>query len=583
MMLTTMMQSEQRSLTGSGPITMADLASLWSYGPTDSGMYVSEQTAMAYSAVYCAIRVLSESIASLSLKVYSLDNDNSRKVASGHPVYRLLHDAPNPEMTPAVFKETIQSHVVGWGNGYAKIVRDNSNRPVELWPLLPDRTYPQRRNGDLIYVTQVGEEKEEILDKSNVLHIPGLGYNGLRGFSPISLARQSIGLGLSLEQFDARFFQNGAWLGGVLEHPGQLGQDAARTLRESWSKKHSGTVNAWKPAILEEGMKWNQVKLPADDAMFLQLRKFQVTEIARWYRVPPHMLGDLERATFSNIEQQGTEFARYTLGIWLTKWEEEISRKLLQGRYEVNFDVSDFLRGDTTARYDSYQKGRLGGWLSINDVRRHEGLNPVPNGDDYLQPTNYTPVGKPQPEAAKSTPIEADNKQPKANESDSQVDQGKPEQNSRDITRLIKASARNFADVGERMTRKETKAIGSASDKRDAPTFVDWLDAFCLRHKDHVMESLIAPAEALAESICWARSVENIPDDLMVSVCQVVAMAAEDHIKRLRDEAITACEHNVISEAIDGWKINGPSLMVGVGQRVADMTILKLKEVENEN
>lgn len=373
------------------------------FGPTTSGKSVNEKTAMQTTAVYACVRILSEAIASLPLHVYKY-TDKGKEMVINHPLYHLLHDEPNLEMTSFVFRETLMSHLLIWGNAYAQIVRDGNGKVLALYPLLPDRMDVSRsENGELYYTyTRYSDENPNFkrygtvtLRKEDVLHIPGLGFDGLVGYSPIAMAKNAVGVTLACEEYGAAFFGNGAMPGGVLEHPGVL-KDPSK-VRDSWNAVYRGSSNAHKIAVLEEGMKYSQVGLPPEDSQFLETRKFQIDEIARLYRVPPHMVGDLDKSSFSNIEQQSLEFVKYTLQPWLIRWEQNLQKDLLlpmeKEQYFIKLNVDGLLRGDYQSRMNGYATGRQNGWFSANDIREMEDMNPIPEelgGDLYLINGNMT-------------------------------------------------------------------------------------------------------------------------------------------------------------------------------------------------
>ena len=365
-------------------------------GETSAGVEVTPDTSLSYSAVFACVRVIAEDVSSLSLMLYRrLARGKERAVE--HPLYRLLHDMPNPEMTSQELRETLTGHVALWGNGYAEIERDRGGRVMGLWPLRPDRMRVRRERGRLVYEYRVGGETVT-LDGARVMHLRGLGGNGIVGYSPIALQRNAVGLGLATEEFGARFFANGARPGLVLSHPGQLPPAAQENLRQSWSQQHEGLSRAHRIAVLEEGMTITQIGIPPEDAQFLETRRFQALEIARIFRVPPHMIGDLERATFSNIEHQAIQYVDGTLLPWLRRWEMRIGADLLsEAEKKTLFAehlVDGKLRGDTVTRYQAYMTGRQGGWLSVNDIRERENMNPVVGGDEYLQPLNMVAAGE---------------------------------------------------------------------------------------------------------------------------------------------------------------------------------------------
>ncbi|MDU3187418.1 MAG: phage portal protein [Ligilactobacillus animalis] len=372
------------------------------FGSTTAGQNVTERTAMQNTAVYTCVRVLAEGLAGLPLHVYQYGEDGNKKRAIDHPLYFLLHDAPNPEMTSFIFRETLMNHLLLWGNAYAQIIRDGQGNIKALYPLMPDRMDVNRAaNGELYYTYtrnyddyQAKNKSQQVILLSNeVLHIAGLGFDGLIGYSPIAMAKNAIGLSMAAEQYGSTFFKNDATPGGVLEHP-NIVKDPER-LRKSWQAQFSG-ANNHSVAVLEEGMTFHQLSIPPDQAQFLDTRKFQLDEIARIFRVPPHLIGDLERSTFSNIEQQSLEFVKYTLNPWCVRWEQAINQQLLgAGNYFVKFNVDGLMRGDYESRMNGYAIGRQNGWLSANDIRELEDLNKIPadqGGDDYLVNGNMLPL-----------------------------------------------------------------------------------------------------------------------------------------------------------------------------------------------
>jgi HK97 family phage portal protein len=371
---------------------------------SSGGNTINERTAMRTTAVYSCVRVLAEAVASLPLHVYRHRADGGKERDINHPLYSLLHDEANPEMTSFQFRETLMTHLLLWGNAYAQIIRDGRGAPMGLYPLLPCNIEVRRgANGELVYIYRrnYNESRADInsgtvtLRRDEVLHIPGLAFDGLVGYSPITLAKNAVGMAIAAEEYGASFFENGANPGGVLEHPGQL-KDPER-VRDSWNSVYQGSGNAHKVAVLEEGMKFNSIGIPPEQAQFLETRKFQVNEIARIFRVPPHLIGDLEKATFSNIEHQSLEFVKYTLDPWITRWEQSLRQALILPSEKravfIKFNLDGLLRGDYASRMQGYATGRQNGWLSANDIRDLEELNRIPaadGGDLYLINGNMT-------------------------------------------------------------------------------------------------------------------------------------------------------------------------------------------------
>ena len=361
---------------------------------------------MQMTAVYSCVRILAEAVAGLPLHLYRYTEAGGKEKALDHPLYRLLHDEPNPEMSSFVFRETLMTHLLLWGNAYSQIIRNGKGEVIALYPLMPNRmTVDRDESGQLYYqYTTVPEDAPTLegttvdLLPKDVLHIPGLGFDGLVGYSPIAMAKNSIGMAIACEEYGAKFFANGAAPGGVLEHPGTI-KDPQR-VRESWQSTFGGTSNANKIAVLEEGMKYTPISISPEQAQFLETRKFQINEIARIFRVPPHMVGDLEKSSFSNIEQQSLEFVKYTLDPWVIRWEQSIQRVLLtpeeKEQYYVKFNLEGLLRGDYQSRMNGYAIARQNGWMSANDIRELENQDRIPTeqgGDLYLINGNMLPMG----------------------------------------------------------------------------------------------------------------------------------------------------------------------------------------------
>ena len=373
------------------------------FGGSNSGKNVNERSAMQMTAVYACVRILSESIAGLPVHLYQYVDSGSKQKALEHPLYRLLHDEPNPEMTSFVFRETLMTHLLLWGNAYAQIIRNGKGQVVALYPLMPNRMSVDRDDkGHLFYQYQMQDSDAPtaksgtvILKPTDVLHVPGLGFDGLVGYSPIAMAKNAIGLSIATEEYGAKFFANGATPSGILEYPGTVKNPEA--IRESWNAGFGGSSNAHKVAVLEEGMKYTPIAISPNEAQFLETRKFQIDEIARIFRVPPHMVGDLEKSSFSNIEQQSLEFVKYTLEPWIVRWEQSLNRVLLteteKAAYFVKFNVDGLLRGDYQSRMNGYATARQNGWMSANDIRELENLDLIPDelgGNLYLINGNMT-------------------------------------------------------------------------------------------------------------------------------------------------------------------------------------------------
>lgn len=366
-------------------------------GGSTSGKQVTERSAMQMTAVYSCVRILSEAVAGLPLHLYRYKEGGGKEKAIDLPLYRLLHDEPNPEMSSFVFRETLMTHLLLWGNAYAQIIRNGKGEVIALYPLMPNKMRVDRdEKGKLYYEYIHSSDEADTLKNTtvrltpyNVLHIPGLGFDGLVGYSPIAMAKNAIGMAIACEEYGAKFFANGAAPSGVLEHPGVI-KDPQK-VREAWQSQFGGSQNANKIAVLEEGMKYTPISISPEQAQFLETRKFQINEIARIFRVPPHMVGDLEKSSFSNIEQQSLEFVKYTLDPWVMRWEQSLSRALFTEEEKktlfFKFNVEGLLRGDYQSRMNGYATARQNGWMSANDIRELENMDKIPaeqGGDLYL-------------------------------------------------------------------------------------------------------------------------------------------------------------------------------------------------------
>ena len=379
------------------PRDSVSAAPVFYFGTSGSGKSVTAQTAIQLSTVYACVRVISETVASLPLGVYEATDDGNLK-AGDHPLYHLLHDEPNSEMTSFVLREVMLAHLLLYGNSYSQIIRSGKNTVVGLYPLLPDHMDVDRDSkGNLTYTYTTSDGRTVVIKPQDILHIPGLGFDGIIGYSPIALEKNAIGLGIASEEYGSKFFSNGARPSGILTHPNTVKNPKA--VRESWNSAYGGSSNSNRVAILEEGMTFTPLSIPNNEAQFLETRKFQVDEICRIFRVPPHLVGNLEHATFSNIEHQSIDFAVHTIRPWLVRIEQSMNRALFtdqeKGRFYVQFNIDGLMRGDYKSRMESYAIARQNGWMSANDIRALENQNPIPKeegGDAYLVNGNMIPI-----------------------------------------------------------------------------------------------------------------------------------------------------------------------------------------------
>ena len=385
------------------PLRDPALVALLGRQPTESGIDVTQESMLGVSAVWAAVRTISESIGSLPVGLFTVQ-DSKRVEAANHPVHRLISEEPNPDMGPMVFHELMQANALMHGSGYALIERDSSKNPIALWPLPPAQVTPDRDDAGRPFYhfsARFADEKDEDYPASEIVQVLGPSLDGLTGYSLVQLAAESLGLTIALDRYASSYFGRNASPGGMIEHPSDLSEQAKQRLRESWERMHRGPGNQHRVAVLDEGMKWVNTESKPNENQMIESRQHQVREVARWFNMPPHMLRDLVQATFSNIEHQALEYLVYTLRPWLVKWRQEYSRKLLRreerGAFVVDHDVRSMMKTDVQSKYNAYQVGRQVGWLSLNDILREENmpLLPAEIGDLHLMPQNMAVLETP--------------------------------------------------------------------------------------------------------------------------------------------------------------------------------------------
>lgn len=556
--------------------------------PSRTGVDVNNYTAMHLTAVYACVRIISETIASLPLKVYRKNGQGGKEEAPNHALYSLLHDAPNEEMTAMTFREMLQAHVLTWGNGYAYIDRDNAGRIKGLYPLLPNRTWPDRKKdtNEIIYCVSFSDGQFRWVPKKDVFHVHGLGFDGMLGYSPIHMAKEAIGLGLAAEEFGARFYGQGSHMGGFVSYPESLSDEAYQRLKESMTEQYQGLGKSHLLLLLEEGGKFERLGIPPNEAQFLETRKYQVQEISRIYRVPVHMLGDLERATHTNIEHQALEFVTQTLRPWLVRWEQEIKFKLISNKnYFAEHVAEGLLRGDIQARYNAYAVGRQNGWLNADEIRELENMNPLPEqkGQIYWQPLNVVEAG---------TEIE----QPGAGEQNGNDDERslcacggdhstlehrdkaecweKRSAESRD--RLISRHRRNFEDAFRRILSREKADIERKAKRelgnRNLGSFGRWVEEYYEEAPRWMMQTLLPvimtfgetiqeeSAKEIGAAVGVTSSMERYLNEYAESSVDYYIISSRDQIKSLATEAVDAGEDPLlkVQERLDAWEKTRP-------------------------
>jgi HK97 family phage portal protein len=380
-------------------------------GASASGVKVGHQSALKYTPFWAAVRIISGTMGALPFKIYRRLDNGGKQPMPGHWLYPLIHERPNEYMDWLTFAETRQAHVLCYGNAYAEIQRDGAGRPVSLWPLLPNRTARKAtESGVLYYEVQLPSGELVQLPDENVLHIKGLGFDGYTGYDVVSYHKDAIGYGIAVKEYGARFYQNDANPGGVLECPTAMSDVAYKRLKESWNEQHTGLSNAHRMQLLEEGTKWTKIGVEPDKAQAIEAQKFTVDDCARIFQIPPHKLQSMEFSKYANVYDLNNDFYCSTMLYWFRKWEQEINFKLFapgeRGTLFCEILVDALLRGNVEARTAFYTAGRQGGWLSTNDIRAKENMNPIgPEGDVYLDPLNMAPAGT-LTAAAKEDPVD---------------------------------------------------------------------------------------------------------------------------------------------------------------------------------
>lgn len=442
---------------------------------TDAGVRVTPDTAMKASAVWACAGIISETLAALPLQMFQRQADGGRQVATNHPLYELLHDRPNARQTALEFKQMMTMHCLMRGNGYARILTGPRGPVDQLVPIHPDRVRVEAIPDGIRYQVRQADGSEKPVNDEDMFHVRGLTLDGVTGVSVIEYARQSVGLGLAAESYGARVFSQNGRPGGVLKVPGALTPAAAQRLRSEWQVLHGGLANAHQVAVLQEGADWQQTSMTSEDAQYLQTREFQAEDICRWFRVPPHMVGLTSKSTSwgTGIEQMTIGFLMFTLLPWLKRWEQAVSRDLIIATqaYYAEFVVDSLLRGDTSSRYAAYKTGREGGWLSVNEIRQRENLNPVPGGDSLSVAAAPAPAA-PAPAGRRAA--------------------------------LLAAHYRAFAhDAAGRLVHKEMTAMSKAA-RRTASDPAGWraaVEEFYAEHAATVAETLHI-GQADAECYC---------------------------------------------------------------------------------
>ena len=451
-----------------------------------TGIYVDHDVALTFDAVFAAVKIISESIGVLGFHRFNRRPGGGKQRLDRHPATTVLNKQWNPYMSAQIGREVLTHHALLRGNGYAEIVRDNAGRLAELWPLLPDRMHPHFQANQLVYRYRVDNGQYIDLRPDEVLHIKGLGFDGVQGYDVVRYMARTIGHGIAAEEYAGSFFGNGAHLSGALFSPKEIGKDGRKALREEFESAYKGSRNAFRMAVFEDGLEWKQFSTTPEAAQMIQTRKFSVNGVSRWFRVPPHKLGDLDKASFSNIEHQSLEFVVETLLTWVVRWEQEADMKLIgQAERHTAFhkmNLSTLLRGDQKSRFEAYQIGREWGWLSANDILEMEDRDPLPAnvGDVYIVPMNYQradQIGQQQPPPSDPPP-----------DDDQDDDDDDPPPNGPG-----EAGVQALAHVAERLQAREAHGMSNVWGKDDYP---ERMTKFFNRHLE-VMHAELRPIMGL--------------------------------------------------------------------------------------
>lgn len=527
-----------------------DLPNTWGYG----GKPITDQSALGVVAVFACVRVIAETIASLPLVTYRRLEPRGRVRDTAHPLFWLLHDTPNPEMSRMTFWEALIGHAALRGTGYAEIQRDRDDRPIAIWPLRPDRIRLDRTTvGRLFYRYRMTDGTEKLFDQREILNVPGFGSNGLVGYSPIALHAQAIGLALDAEGYASRFFQNDGSPGGVLQGDKEMSEAAYERLKASWAESHQGVANAHRIAILEEGFAWQSTGLHGREVQFIEQRRFSVEEIARLFRVPLHLIQELSHATFTNIEHQSIDFVVHTIRPWAERLEAAIERCLLspseRRTHYVEHLVDGLLRGDIKTRYDAYAVSRVNGWNNANDIRELENQNPLPadqGGETYWAPLNMVPAGQ-----LGQDPTTGDGGQA----SRSMRAGGVGSAASR--LRLAERYERLFADAAGRIVAREVNDVRQAADRhlsrRDAESFQTWLRDYFERFAPIATRTVLPTMLTYSDAVLDDAAAEIGADDSQADELEpFVAAYARDFGEHHAGQSLTLIEQAMRTAADRG-------------------------------
>lgn len=531
-----------------------------SLGPLAVGKDLTVSGSLAVTAVYACVSFLADAIGGLPLPIYRERTDGGKEKIKEHPTYWILNEQANPEMTDFEFRSTMIGHVALWGNGFYEIQRDDAAYPTALWPLRPDKVEPfWGEDGRIAYKYQLPSGQPKIFRWWQVGRWRDFSTGGIVGLSRVKLGKEAIGLAAATEEFGGRFFGNGSWPAGFLRHPGKLSQQGKDNLKTSFEESHRGLSNAQRVAVLEEGIEWQQIGIPPEAAQFLESRQFQLREIARWFRVPSHILNDLGDTTYNNIENLGIGLVVYTIRPWAINIEKSLDRDLLleserRSGIFIEHNVEGLLRGDMKSRYDAYAIGRQWGWLTPNKILALENMNPMgAEGDIALVPLNMVPA----PQAGKTS-----QETPRSIE-------------HRELLRLRLGDSYRalFNEAASRTLRREEADVMRAANKmlsrRDVAQFGDWLRQFYGEHVQFTERQFAAVLQSyndqVAQSAADEINLSDIPDlskfnqEYNQNLSIEWAMASEGQIRNVLRDAEEPID--ALQAQFDNWRDTRPQHM----------------------
>jgi len=525
------------------------LVEAWGGGTASSGVVVNQKTALYYAPVWRAVNLISSYVAKVPLVLYKrIGTGKDRDL--NHPAYKLLKHKPNPSQTFFQFRLIQHARVLLRGNAYGYIFREANGDPREIVPMDPAQTYPVKEDGKLVYITKVLGEDRKLLPE-NVLHIRGLG-DGLFGYSVVGQAKESLGLGMAAGKYGSVFFRNSARPSAVLEHPGILGDEAVRALRDGWEKLHTGLDEKHRIAILEEGMKLNPFGMSNEDAQFLQTRQFEIREVANWFGLPPHKLGDTTRTAFASLEQENQSLLDDCLDPWFVNWESECWDKLLtENQKQADSHVVEFLRqalvrADLSARSTFYASALQNGWMNRDEVRGRENMNPIPDGEGekFFVPKNMGLSGEEEePGGGPPVPAPPPPGPPPVPPSDDDND----DEEENDRARKIQAAHRALlCDVVFRAVRRISPHVRKQA--KNSASFMGWMeDSMEKDHRAFILEAAGPSVMAVEAAGPGGKIAGRLVDLFFRHLGEALLTASECQPKDLERSMAAACERLEVS------------------------------------